>query len=94
MGASQGAFMALGHAFVQGIIPDEVRGRISSVYAMHTAGVMSFLNLGYGYFADFWGAPRIFLVSGLAFVATMAVMAAVWPIIRQVYRVGAEVAVE
>ncbi|MFQ5860256.1 MAG: MFS transporter [Dehalococcoidia bacterium] len=92
VGASQGAFMALSQAFVQGIIPDHVRGRISSVYAMHTGGVMAFLNLAYGYTADIWGAPSIFLMTGLIFVGLMVVLSMSWPVLRRVYRTGAGVA--
>ena len=59
MGASQATFMALTSTYVQSIAPDRLRGRISSLYLLHTGGIMAFANLGYGFTADTFSAPPI-----------------------------------
>ena len=88
MGASQATFMALTNTYVQSIAPDRLRGRISSLYLLHTGGIMAFANLGYGFTADAFSAPPILIVTGLLFIAAMAVIGGGQPILRRVFRTG------
>ena len=55
--------MTLANSLMQSVVPDALRGRISSLYVMHAGGLMAFANLANGYFADFFGAAIILMVS-------------------------------
>ena len=88
MGASQATYMALTTAYIQLIAPDRLRGRISSLYLLHTGGMMAFANLGYGFTADAFSAPPIFIVTGLTFIVAIAVIGGLQPILRRVYMTG------
>ena len=88
MGAAQATFMALSNTYVQMMVPDGLRARISSLYILHAGGVMAFANLGYGFLADEYSAPPVMIVTGLIFLAVVAALSANQPILRQVYRTG------
>ena len=88
MGAFQASFMALSSVFVLSISPDRLRGRISSLYVLHAGGIMAFANLGYGFVADAFSAPPIFIVTGVLFVVVMIALGANQPVLRRVYRTG------
>ena len=72
MGASQAGFMALAAAMVQALVPDAIRGRVSSIYFFHAGGVMAFASLLNGAVADLVSAPPVLTVTGLVFVSVMA----------------------
>lgn len=88
MGAAQASFMALTTAYIHLIAPDRLRGRISSLYLIHTGGMMAFANLGYGFAADALSAPPILIVTGLVFIVSLAVIGGWQPILRRVYVTG------
>ena len=88
MGASQSTFMALTNTYIQSVVPDRIRGRISSLYLLHTGGVMAFANLGYGFMADTFSAPPILFVTGVMFVAVVFGMVLGQGDLRRVYRTG------
>ncbi len=88
MGAAQATFMALSNTYVQMMVPDRLRARISSLYILHAGGVMAFANLGYGFLADEYSAPPVMIVTGLIFLAVVAALSANQPILRQVFRTG------
>ena len=88
MEASQSVFMALTSTYIQSVVPDRIRGRISSLYILHAAGVMAFANLGYGFMADALSAPLILFVTGVMFVAVVLSMALGQADLRRVYRTG------
>ena len=88
MGAAQATFMALTNTYIQSIVPDRIRGRISSLYVLHAGGIMAFANLGYGFVADSFSAPPILLFAGVTFVAVMIALSAGQPVLRRVYRTG------
>lgn len=88
MGATQGMFMALANTLVQEVVPDRLRGRVSSAYLMVTGGIMSFANLGGGYLADRVGAGTVLVVPALAFVVLLLVISGIRPNLRQIYRTG------
>ena len=74
MGASQSGFMLIGGGMLQAIAPDEVRGRLMSVYNWHIEGFMASFNLVNGILASI-GAITASLVlgaGGVLFVTTMA----------------------
>lgn len=88
MGASQATFMALTNTYVQMVVPDRLRGRISSLYILHAGGIMAFTNLGYGFLADSFSAPIILAVTGVLFVVWVCALSASQPFLRQIYRSG------
>ena len=67
MGLGTSGFMTITHTVIHSVVPDEIRGRVASVYSMHVGGSMAFANLLYGALADFWQAGMIMAVSGAAF---------------------------
>ena len=88
MGAAQATFMALSNTYVQMMVPDALRARISSLYILHAGGVMAFANLGYGFLADRFTAPPILVVTGALFLAVVVALSANQPVLRKVYRTG------
>jgi len=88
MGAAQGMFMALGNTLIQQVVPDELRGRVSSGYLMATGVMMSFGNLGAGAAVDNFGIPAVLIVPSLVFVAVVVALTAVRPGLRMLYRTG------
>lgn len=88
MGSSQAMFMALTAVLLQEVIPDEVRGRVMSLYLMAAGGIMAFANLGFGSMADALGAPILFLVPGAAFTVIVLASRVVGTRLPAVYRTG------
>ena len=88
MGAAQATFMALSNTYVQMMVPDALRARISSLYILHAGGVMAFANLGYGFLADQFSAPPILIVTGALFLAVVVALSVNQPVLRDVYRTG------
>jgi MFS family permease len=88
IGASQSTFMALTNTNVQILVPDRLRGRVSSLYTLHTGGSMAFANLGYGFLADGYSAPPILLVTGVLFIVIMSATTFAQTDIRRLYRTG------
>ena len=67
MGLGTSGFMTITHTIIQSVVPDDIRGRVSSVYSMHVGGSMAFANLLYGRLADFWSPGLVMAVAGAAF---------------------------
>ena len=88
MGASQASFMAITHVYVLTLTPDRLRGRVSSLYALHAASTMAFANLGYGFLADIFNARVIFIATGLIFVIFLVVISTSLSTLRKFYRTG------
>lgn len=67
MGLTQGSFMTLFASIVQAIVPDAIRGRVTSINNLHIGGMMAAFNLVNGSLADLVGAPLILALTGGAF---------------------------
>ena len=67
MGLGTAGFMTITHTIIQSVVPDEIRGRVASVYSMHVGGSMAFANLLYGVLSDGLPAGQIMAVVGAAF---------------------------
>ncbi|MCC6387525.1 MAG: MFS transporter [Dehalococcoidia bacterium] len=87
MGLSQAMFMAVTAVLLQQVIPDGIRGRVMSFYLMSAGGIMAFANLGFGTLADWTGAPALFFLPGLSFVA-IVLATAFAPHLRRLYQTG------
>ncbi len=86
-GASQAMFMALTSTMIQAVIPDSVRGRVMSLYAMFAGGIMAVMILVNGLAADYISIRILLIGPGFIFTAIM-VMALVLPRIRSILRNG------
>jgi MFS family permease len=87
MGSSQAMFMALSAVILQEVVPDDIRGRVMSLYLMSAGGIMAVMNLGLGSLADRTGAPLLFFAPGLAFLVITA-GSVLTPNLRRIYRTG------
>ncbi|MGI8549214.1 MAG: MFS transporter [Dehalococcoidia bacterium] len=88
MGATQSMFMALINTLLQEVVPDQLRGRVSSAYLMVSGGAMAIANLGFGFFSDQVGVRVILIVPSLLFVGLLLAISGVRPNLRHIYRTG------
>ena len=86
-GASQAMFMVLTSAMIQAVVPDSVRGRVMSLYAMFAGGIMALMILANGLAADFVSIRPLLIGPGIIFAVIM-IIALVLPGIRSVVRNG------
>ncbi|MGK2966617.1 MAG: MFS transporter [Tepidiformaceae bacterium] len=88
MGSSQSMFMALSAVLLQEVLPDDVRGRVMSLYLMVAGGMMAVANLVFASIADITGAPALFLFPALIYLVFLLASTRVGPYLRVVYRGG------
>ncbi len=69
MGASQAGFMILSSILIQSVVPDGIRGRVTSIYILHAAGIMSFANFANGALGDRFGPEWVLSVAAGGFIA-------------------------
>ena len=87
MGATQTAYMVITLTMMQSMVPDAVRGRISSIYIIHAGGIMSFANLGNGALAELTDPFWLLSIGGLAFLA-VTLFSGIGPTMRRIYWTG------
>ena len=89
IGASTAAFMTLTNATIQSIVPDGVRGRVSSVNMWHTFGIMAGFNLVNPVLTEVsWiNASVILTATGVLFVVVMVGSLLRLPL-REIYSKG------
>lgn len=87
-GASTAMFMALSSVMVQAVVPDTIRGRVMSLYAMFAGGVMSVSALVSSLAADYVDLRLFAVVPGIVFVIVMVVFLIGLPRIRSIIRHG------
>jgi MFS family permease len=87
-GATQASYMTISNTLVQQVVPDRLRGRVMSIFAMLAAGFMAFMNLGFGWLADTVGIRPLMLIPGIAWIVIFALAAVFLTEIRHVLRVG------
>lgn len=88
LGGSQAMMIAMVGVLLQETIPDSLRGRVMSLYGMSAGGIMAFANLGYGWAADVWNAPAMFIYPGIAFVLFTIVMGLLVKNVQIILRTG------
>lgn len=88
MGATQSAFMAMCGALIQVAAPDELRGRVSSIYLLFAGGLMAWMNLINGVLADIWHAPILFLAPALVYLVILGLMTLLREPVRHLFREG------
>lgn len=67
--------MASANTLIQSMVPDRLRGRVMSVYAMMFLGMTPFGSLLAGLLAHPFGAPATVAIGGMACMAAAAVFA-------------------
>ena len=87
-GAAQAAFMALSATMVQAVLPDPLRGRVMSLYAMMAAGVMATMILVNGAAADIVDVRLLMIFPAVVYLALLLGWAAAAPPLRQIFRAG------
>ena len=87
MGATQTAYMVITLTMMQSMVPDAVRGRISSIYIIHAGGIMSFANFGNGALAELFDPLWLLAIGGLAFLAVV-IASGLGPTMRRIYWTG------
>ena len=89
IGASQGVFMSLSSMFIQMVVPDAVRGRVMSTYAMSAGGLMAVMVLINGTAADFISVGVLLVVPAIAYVVLLLAWSLAGRELRNIYRLGA-----
>jgi MFS family permease len=75
--------LALTNTLIQLIIPDELRGRVISIYFWAQQGAAPFGSLLVGWMAQSFGAPSAVLVGGVACLIVILAVHSRQPTIRQ-----------
>lgn len=71
MGLTQAPFMSLSTAYIQSVVPDEIRGRIGSLFTIAALSLMAIANLSYGTLADSFGSQLVLLIPPLIFLVVI-----------------------
>ncbi len=91
MGLTQAPFMSLSIAFIQGVVPDAIRGRVSSLFAMSALSLMAITNYVYGLLADAFGSVAVLVVPGSVFVGIVVIALVGSGILRTIMTTGFDV---
>ena len=65
--------MTLTHVIIQVIVPDEIRGRVTSIYIMHVGGMMALFNWINGYLADITNPRTVLMFMGIIFITAIII---------------------
>ena len=87
-GSSQAMFMALSSVMIQAVVPDAIRGRVMSLYAMFAGGIMSLMILANGLAADVVSVRFLLTIPGILFAIAMVVWAFGMPRLRATLKHG------
>ncbi len=71
-GLFQAPFMSLSITFIQSVVPDAIRGRVSSLFTMSALSLMALANLAYGWLADLYSSVSVLAVPATVFFAVTA----------------------
>ena len=70
-GLFQAPFMSLSIAFIQAVVPDAIRGRVSSLFTMGALSLMAFANLAYGWLVDLYGSVVVLAAPSAVFFVVL-----------------------
>ena len=82
IGCSMILQMASSNTLIQAMVPDELRGRVMSIYSMMFMGMAPLGSLTAGALADAFGAPITVTLGGLCCIAGAAVFGMKLPLLR------------
>ncbi|HJN93299.1 MAG TPA: MFS transporter, partial [Dehalococcoidia bacterium] len=83
-GAAQAMFVALSATLIQSVLPDHIRGRVMSLYALFAGGVMAFMIFSNGSASDVVSVRVLLWGPGLLFVVLLLGWALVHADLRRV----------
>lgn len=86
VGGTQAVFMSMTLALIQGSVDNSFRGRATSVYQLITLTPMALIGWGMGGLADVVEPRPVMFVSGICFVAAMALFGSLSPWLRRLFR--------
>ena len=84
LGSSTAGFMTITHTIIQSIVPDGIRGRVSGIYSMHLGGTLAVANLINGALSDWFNAPVVMAITGMAF-SVAVLLSTVHVPLRRIY---------
>ena len=88
VGATQAMFMALSSVMIQAVVPDAIRGRVMSLYAMFAGGIMALMILANGLASDVVNVRYLITIPGIIFFGALLVWALAIPRLRSTMRHG------
>ena len=88
MGLTQAPFMSLSITYIQTVVPDGIRGRVSSLFAMSALSLMAILNMVFGFIAEIFGSVPVLIVSGIVFIAVVFIALTLVTRLRRVMTEG------
>lgn len=88
VGGTQAIFMSMVLALIQSSVDNSFRGRATSVFQLITLTPMALIGWGMGGLADVVEPAPVMVVSGICFVAAMALFGSLSPWLRQLFRPG------
>ncbi len=83
MGFAQSSVGSLTNTLIQTLVPDEVRGRVMSIFTMSFLGMFPLGSLLAGAVAQRWGAPASTILGGCVILASLATVNLLRPQIRR-----------
>jgi MFS family permease len=86
IGVSQTMFMTLSVAFIQDLVVDRFRGRVTSLYYFLAMGIMSLANWGYGALGTVMAPRMVITGAGLLFGLVTLLLVAAIPSLRRIMR--------
>lgn len=87
-GSSQAMFMALSSVMIQTVVPDAIRGRVMSLYAMFAGGIMALMILANGLAADIINVRLLLTVPGILFSIALVLWVIGMPRLRSTLQHG------
>lgn len=87
-GATQATYMAFSSVLIQQVVPDELRGRVMSIFIMMATSHMAFLNFGFGWAADGVGVRILLIVPAILWTAFFLAAALGLGEVRHMLRTG------
>jgi hypothetical protein len=68
--------------------PDELRGRVASLYLLFAGGLMAWMNLINGVLADIWDVPILFLAPAVLYLLILCLLTLLRDPLRRLFRQG------
>ena len=88
MGLTQAPFMSLSMTYIQSVVPDNIRGRVGSLFTISALSLMAISNLTLGNLADTYGSEIVLIVPGLIFLLIIILVILFIPTMNKIFFKG------